>query len=114
MRKGVADSVIFCVFLSKGIFSRPYVLLELFTAFRLEKPIVLFHEEQGENRFNFVQDVEAALEPFQPLCRALLDAINSRARQEDEDMRRVDLEEVVGLLKRAVANEEEEEVDEVL
>ena len=48
--------------------------------------------------FDFVQDVEAAPEPFRPLCRGLLDAINSRARQEDEDMRRVDLEEVVDLL----------------
>ena len=47
MAHGVRNSDVFLLFLTKGIFQRPYVLFELLEAIDAEKRIVLLHEESG-------------------------------------------------------------------
>jgi hypothetical protein len=45
MEHGVADSEVFVLFLTDGVMERPFVQLEVAEALRLQKRIILLHEE---------------------------------------------------------------------
>ena len=44
MKEGVRNSAVFVLFMSKGVFMRPYVKLEVLEALNSGKPIILVHE----------------------------------------------------------------------
>ena len=49
MRKGVAESAAFILFLSRGVLLRPFCQLEIREAVALQKPLVLLHEVSVHN-----------------------------------------------------------------
>eukprot|EP00935_MAST-01C_sp_MAST-1C-sp1_P002075 g2075.t1 len=61
MRAGIQRSQCCIIFLSDGVMGREFVQLELREAVRLEKPIVLVHEEDARHgRFDFAKEKAAA------------------------------------------------------
>ena len=54
MVEGVQHSAIFVLFMTKGVFKRPYVRLEIEEAFNSRKPILLVHEDDKRHEpFDF-------------------------------------------------------------
>ena len=54
MVEGVQHSAIFVLFMTKGVFKRPYVRLEIEQAFKFDKPILLVHEDdERHGSFDF-------------------------------------------------------------
>jgi len=62
MLQGVKDSAVFILFMTKGIFARPYVRLEINEALMQGKPIMLLHEidDRFEGKFKF-EDAETGV-----------------------------------------------------
>jgi hypothetical protein len=57
MTAGIKDSANFVLFLTEGVFSRPFVLLEIRTALKNKKRIILLHESDSRfGVFNFSDD----------------------------------------------------------
>merc|ERR1712150_466662 len=60
MAEGVRQSAVFILFLSAGVFERPFVKFEIETAIKLGKPIKLVHEEdERHGRFEFSEFAQA-------------------------------------------------------
>jgi hypothetical protein len=74
MRAGIENSDVFLLFLSKGVFTRPFVRLEIRHALRCGKPVLQLHETQPPNAFDFSDDAALQNVPvrFVPLARHLL------------------------------------------
>ena len=54
MKDGVCHAAVFVLFMSKGVFSRPFVQLEIKEALRVGKPILLLHEiDERHGKFDF-------------------------------------------------------------
>ena len=51
MKRGVAESAVFLLFLTRGVFSRPYCLTEIREALRLRKPVILLRESDPRPMF---------------------------------------------------------------
>jgi hypothetical protein len=51
----VAKSDVFVLFLTKGVFTRPFVQLEVSEALKLHKPFILIHEadERHNGKYDF-------------------------------------------------------------
>ena len=49
MKSGVQKSAVFLLFMTDGIFHRPYVRLEIEEALKLGKPILVVHEIDGRH-----------------------------------------------------------------
>ena len=56
MREGVRDSACFLLFMSAGVFTRPYVHFEVAEALAEGKPVILVHEtDDRHGRFDFAE-----------------------------------------------------------
>jgi hypothetical protein len=72
MKEGVRKSAVFLLFLTKGIFSRPYVQLEISEALKYKKPILLLHElDERHGKFDF-DSKTGVPDTFQPIAKKLL------------------------------------------
>jgi hypothetical protein len=61
MRDGVERSGVFLLFLSEGVMSRPFVQLEVREAMRLNKTIILVHEQDTRfHRVDFGKELDEA------------------------------------------------------
>eukprot|EP01051_Picozoa_sp_SAG22_P000939 SAG22_NODE_31_length_27697_cov_7.384376_10_plen_353_part_00 len=85
MAEGVRDSACFVLFMSAGVFTRPYVQFEIAQALSHNKPILLLHEtDDRHGRFDFRQIGEAPefkLSEVQPLRPGQADRVLVTADQ---------------------------------
>jgi hypothetical protein len=72
MREGVRDSAVFVLFLSKGVFMRPYVKLEVMEALNSDKPIILVHETDARFGSFAFQGEEVLDEEYKKIVHELL------------------------------------------
>ena len=72
MKEGARDSAVFILFMTKGIFTRPFVRLEVKEAVKSGKPIMLLHEiDDRHGKFDFDTTTNVPKE-FQPIAANLL------------------------------------------
>jgi hypothetical protein len=77
MASGVRGSDVFVLFLTRGVFARPFVRYELLEAVRTDKMVLLLHEE-NEQRGAFKFDARSGVPvEVQPVTCALLRGIQS-------------------------------------
>ena len=74
MLQGVNDSAVFILFMTKGIFARPYVQKEINEALKIGKPIMLLHEtdDRFQGKFDFDTSTNVPVEfhdAYKTLCQ---------------------------------------------
>lgn len=72
MKEGVRNSAVFVLFMTKGVFTRPFVRIEIEEALKERKPIILLHEtDDRHGKFDFDTETNVP-EDFRPKARQLL------------------------------------------
>jgi hypothetical protein len=79
-QEGVAKSDVFVLFCTKGVFTRPYVQLEILEALNLGKPFILIHEADEGKDCKFEFDKCARSMELQPQCGSAVRACAATLR----------------------------------
>jgi hypothetical protein len=105
MKHGIENSACFLLFLSSGVFTRPFCQLEIAEAVRLKKPIILMHEEdERHGKFNFALDASedgGVPVEFVPIARKLLNDNKSEKYMREQKYAQVMMSELVRVISQA-------------
>ncbi|EFJ43194.1 hypothetical protein VOLCADRAFT_96659 [Volvox carteri f. nagariensis] len=96
MRRGVAGSKYYLVFLTKGVFTRPFVQLEAREALALGKPVILVHET--DQRFGAAPGFNDYVAEAPPDLKQIFSLANSIPWYREEEFRAGDTSEASAFL----------------
>ncbi|KAG2484029.1 hypothetical protein HYH03_017119 [Edaphochlamys debaryana] len=93
MRRGVAGSKYYLLFLTQGVLTRPFVQLEAREALALQKPVILVHET--DPRFGAAPGFNDYVAEAPPDLRPIFSASNSIPWYREEEFRIVSLKKIL-------------------
>ncbi|GIL49750.1 hypothetical protein Vafri_6047 [Volvox africanus] len=93
MRRGVAGSRYYLLFLTQGVLTRPFVQLEAREALALGKPVILVHET--DPRFGAAPGFNDYVSEAPPELRQIFSLANSIPWYREEDFRAVSIKKIL-------------------